>query len=162
MDSSIGHEQVIEWEYIDSLTGAKSNVSAALVFYINNTLNDDIELNIRYKFEVIAYGFLGFYSAIGIKFMSEDAVALDEDYIDAKILSIVENVNLKSFIDFSIENDTILTAHLEKVKILNEELWIRYKEKNEEIMELRKRIEENTHYGDDAKYYCEDKEKGDN
>lgn len=160
MEDKIGYNQIIEWEYIDSLTGTKSNVSDALVFYINNTLNNDIELNKYYKFEVIADGFLGFCTVIGVKFMSEDAVALDEDYIDSKILSIVENVNLKSFIDYSIENDVTLIAHLEKVKTLNEELWIRYKDENEKIMELQKRIEENKQSG--LKYYYSGKEKGGN
>lgn len=111
-NSGNSFNQIIELEYIDRLTaqkGGKVLVISSLFLLINHLNNLD-EFN-AYRFDVIKYGFQGYYPVIGVKYLNEN---LDYYTISEELENIVSNLfeqmiarlSLKDFLDFTMENYT--------------------------------------------------------
>ena len=100
-------------------------------------LDRDNTLNCLYNFEVIEYGFLGVGAATGVKFINNNKVALDDEHIQSKCIEIIENISLKDFIDYTLENTLKIRQFFEKVGEKNHDLLNRENLAYMEISRLR-------------------------
>lgn len=123
MENIKGYPQVIEWEYIDSITTSNSEISVALVFFITDILNNDDRFSNAYKFEVIPYGYIGFYAATGVEFINGNETEIDDDYIQSDYFQHIKNIKMGDFIDYSIKNRERIRAFFKMVDKSNNDLF---------------------------------------
>lgn len=103
-----GYEQVIEIEYFDELSKLRrSNQFSVFIldFLIEKISNYD-NLKDKYSFEVIEYGFLSEYPAIGVQHLTDDGHGIDlYEYINEKFESIIKEISFKEFIDYTLSKN---------------------------------------------------------
>jgi len=119
MNANRNYRQVIEWEYVDTLTSNNIEFSVVLLFYIAEVMNNNSELSKHYKFDIMSYGWLGFYPAIRVEFISEKAVEIEEEYIDREFKNIISNNNINDLIIFAQNNYKEIKEIVRKINKMN-------------------------------------------
>jgi hypothetical protein len=99
------YNQIIELEYIDILTATNTQISVAVLLSFVDHLNNDTTFKNKSMFEVIKYGFQGYYAVIGvINYNNEN---IEDSIVENKFIDFIKNNSLKMFIDFSIEKSIV-------------------------------------------------------
>lgn len=109
------YQQVLEWEAIDELTSNSSELSIAILLYLADNLNQRIEFSDMYRFEVISFGWLGFYPAIGVQYTHATAISLDEDYMFEQFNEILSATSLLVFTEYS-------QNHFHEIKVIKDKI----------------------------------------
>lgn len=106
---NIKYSECIEFEKLDPLINSNSSelVTAVLLFFVN-VLNTDKELNHNYQFNVISYGFAGYYPVIGVEYKHENARPIEKSVID-RFEDLGEKISMNELLHFwSINSKQIL------------------------------------------------------
>ncbi len=110
-----GHNQVVEIEYLNNYI-YKSNrkiIIAILFFLIRKIQTKEFYLN-SYELQVIEFGFMGTYPAIGIKYLRKeiDYYTTHKDLekkINKEFNDVINEFSLKDFLNFSIKNEEMIS-----------------------------------------------------
>ena len=95
------YSQIIELEYIDTLTSTNTEISVAILLSFVDFLNFDSSFKGKSRFEVIKYGFQGYYAVIGV--IKDNNENIETSIIENNFIDFIKSNSLKMFIDFSIE-----------------------------------------------------------
>lgn len=113
------YQEVVE---IEDLNGLLNNYGSEFVItllcYLTNRLNSNLELSSLYRFEVISYGFLGYYPAIGVVYLTDKSIVVEQTvqqfFKETGLLSI------QSLIHFAKENQDLIKSLIDEIKKDNE------------------------------------------
>jgi hypothetical protein len=110
------YDECIEIEFLDTfITELKQKeLITSILLFIVDKLNSEESLHGNYVFEVISYGFMGYYPVIGVQYkdksekVEEIVISLFKDYI--------EKFSLANFIDFSLKNTGLINSIIKEIE----------------------------------------------
>lgn len=120
-----GYHEVIELEYLnDFLKGNGNEFIAAVLLFVADKLNHKKEFFNLYRFEVISFGFMGYYPAIGVIYLKEKLHDI-ADSVTNQFEEIIASHTLKEFDDFGKEYIIMLERIVKQVKKDNDDFYSR-------------------------------------
>ena len=112
-----GYKHIVELEYLDDLILPSNNkLIIAILLQTVESLSTDPRYLGKFEFEVIKYGFQGYYPVIGVKSLSNfDEFNEDEiiSYFNENIISLP----MKNFIDFTTRNENKITKIFKEFEV---------------------------------------------
>jgi hypothetical protein len=100
-----GYNQIVEIESLDVLASDNSKLLAAILLCFCDEISSDNELKKDYSFNIIKYGFQGYYPVIGVRYNSEQCEDI-HNLIEQKFLLFLQAKSIKEFVDFAIDNNS--------------------------------------------------------
>ncbi|RRJ90615.1 hypothetical protein EG240_07915 [Paenimyroides tangerinum] len=99
------YNEIIELDIFDDLIEDKNiNIVICTQLIFCDYLNNQHDLNSNYKFEVIKYGFQGYYTVVGIKYLTDSATTIEDTVIE-KFNFLMNNLKIYDLITFYIKNE---------------------------------------------------------
>ena len=104
-ESKEGFDFIVELEELDHLMRQSGFRQAITVLeFVSDHLNRLESKEKRFRFEVIEFGFQGYYPVIGIQLLKNGTFDVEE-YVRQEFEKVLSNTSLKTILDYSREND---------------------------------------------------------
>lgn len=108
-----GYNEIIELDSLDEFIQWNNTLVIIILLMLVKSFNSDEKLLKSYRFNVISYGFQGYYPVIGVEYLEDNLTSIEE-LVLMKYKTLVKTTTLDNLLDFSISNKDSIQ------KIINE------------------------------------------
>ncbi len=112
------YNEIIEIEYIDNVLKTDLKFGTRILLLTTERINSIEEIKEKYKFDVISYGFHGYYPVIGVQYLNKTNVSI-EDYVLKFFDELILNISIKDLIEFDMINCKNIQLIVDNINIDN-------------------------------------------
>ena len=112
------YKEIVELEILDDLIEWDNKLLIGVLLSFIDELNRQTDLLVDYRFEVIAYGFQGYYPVIAVEHLSNDLNNIENQLVN-QFRQYIKSKSLEQFITFVNFNRDYITKIVSDIDISN-------------------------------------------